>query len=308
MNEGRRPGPSQESAVLSPKAILDLDPSEADQLLDRLESEVPVFPPLIDLLPESSGEAIVFGDTHGDWRSTLRVADRFLAAPRENVLLGLGDYVDRAPDDAREGSVANALYLLQLAATYPHRVFLLQGNHETARRIGVLPHDLPEEIDLLWGPEADRYSRLMSLIERGPLAALLRGAAYFAHAGFPRSASAGDWRSRFEHVDEGLLIELVWAECGASRTRRGVARPFDETELERFLAATGAHVFLRGHDPDLAGRSVYGNRCLTLHTSRVYERFGGVLAARLPLDSPVRSTTDIRVEHLETEGKEFAAT
>jgi hypothetical protein len=296
------PSPSR---WLSPPEILQLDESGADTLLEQLEATVPVLPPLVDLPGDPFREALVFGDSHGDWHSTLRVADQFLAAPESRCLVGLGDYIDRAPDDCGEGSVANALFLLQLVAQFPGRVFLLQGNHETVRRLSVLPHDLPEEVDLLWGPEPDRYNRLVGLLERGPLAAVSAGGAYLAHAGFPRGPLPPEWRDAFDKVGDDRLAEIVWAECGASRNRRGATASFSESDLARFLTAAGARVMLRGHDADLAGRSVYHDRCLTLHTTRLYEQFGGVLFARLPLDHPVRSTQDVLLEHVETEGQEF---
>ncbi|MFZ1023013.1 MAG: metallophosphoesterase [Thermoplasmata archaeon] len=291
--------------LLTPPEILQLDESGADALLERLEATVPVLSSLVDLPGDPFREAIVFGDSHGDWHSTVRVADQFLFAPETRCLVGLGDYIDRAPDDCGEGSVANAFYLLQLVAQFPGRVFLLQGNHETVRRLSVVPHDLPEEVDLLWGPEPDRYNRLVGLLERGPLAAVSPSGVYLAHAGFPRGALPLEWRDAFDNIGDDRLAEIVWAECRASRNRRGATVAFSESDLMHFLSATGQRVMLRGHDADLAGRSVFHDRCLTLHSTRLYEQFGGVLFARVPLDHPVRTTQDVLLEHVETEGKEF---
>ncbi|HUI38977.1 MAG TPA: metallophosphoesterase, partial [Thermoplasmata archaeon] len=227
-----------------------------------------------------------------------RVVARFREDPGSRCLVGLGDYIDRAPDDCEEGSVANALYLLQVAARFSGRVWLIQGNHETFREIPLLPHDLPEEVDLLWGPEEERYHRILHLLERGPLAAISPSGAYLAHGGFPRSPGSGALAGEFLSLDPERLLEIVWGECAAAPTHRADVRPFDEFELARFLSRSRTRVFLRGHDPGLAGRTVYGKRCLTLHTSRLYERFGGVLLARLPLDRPVENADDIVVERL----------
>ncbi len=291
--------------ILSPPEILGLSPSGADRLLDTLERAVPVHPPLAHFSGEPVGEAIVFGDTHGDWRSTVELVDRFRAGAEGRLLIGLGDYVDRSPADCPGGSVANALFLLQWAAHAPNRVVLLQGNHETVRRIAAYPQTLPDEVDELWGPEVDRYDRLLALLERGPIAATSANGAYFAHAGFPRALGAPDWNSSFESVSEDLLAEVVWAECDASRSRRGGAAPWGAADLDAFLRATELTVFVRGHDPDVTGRSLYGDRCLTLQTTRIYERFGGVIVARVPLGRPLLSTHDLEVEHLMTEGRSF---
>jgi hypothetical protein len=282
----------------SPSEILELSTEEADALLDRLEREVPVSPPLVALPARPFSEALVFGDTHGDWRSTQRVVARFRASVDDRILLGLGDYVDRAPDDCEQGSVANALYLLGLVARYPDRVVLVKGNHELNRWVGVLPHDLPEEVDLLWGPDDNRYERIASLLERGPYAAVSPSGVYFAHGGFPKVAHVEEWKSHFAASDEDLTLDVGWGECGASRAHHGVVQPFEEADLVRFLQQSGTRLFVRGHDPDLAGRWVFGHRCLTLHTSRTYERFGGVLMARVPLDRAVETAAEVRIERL----------
>jgi hypothetical protein len=283
---------------LTPPEILSLSADEVDAVLDRLEREVPVSPPLAQLPNRPFSEAIVFGDTHGDWRSSERVVAEFRGAAEDHILLGLGDYVDRAPDDCDEGSVANALYLVGLVARYPDRVVLVKGNHELNRWIGVLPHDLPEEVDQLWGPDENRYQRIASLLERGPYAAVSPSGVYFAHGGFPRVSQTNDWKSLYSGLDEELTLDVAWGECGASRPRRAGIRPFDEAELVRFLQQSGTRLFLRGHDPDLTGRWVFGQRCLTLHTSRIYERYGGVVYARVPLDRAVDSWRDVRLERL----------
>lgn len=287
--------------VLSPDQILALEPEGADRLLDRLESSVPVCPGLVELPKSRVREAIVFGDTHGDWKTTVEVARRFLEAPQERLLIGLGDYVDRAPEDCEQGSVANALYLLELAAEYPGNVYLIQGNHESHRRVPVVPHDLPEEVDLLWGPDESRYFRILSLLERGPLALLLQGTAFLSHGGFPLVMGRGPLAAEFQSIDDGTFLEIVWGECGAARSHRGIVRAFDEADMTRFLARCEARVFLRGHDPELAGRTVFSGRCLTLHTTRVYERFGGIILARVPLDRPLHTVKDLTIEHLATE-------
>jgi hypothetical protein len=173
------------------------------------------------------------------------------------------------------------------------------------RRIPAVPHNLPEEVDELWGPDPTRYDRLLGLLERGPLAVVTSNGAYLAHAGFPQGKLPIPWTAAFTSPDEERLAEITWAECDASRIRRGAAPTWGERELDRFREATGVRVVLRGHDPDVNGRPLYGGHCLTLQTTRVYERYGGVTIAHLPLRSPLRSVADLRVEHLPTEGRSY---
>jgi len=289
----------------TPEEILALSPAGADELLDLLERTVPMRPMLAKLPVTGFREAIVFGDSHGDWRSTLEVEQRFLSDGVARLLVGLGDYVDRAPKDCGEGSVANALHLLALEARFPDRVFLLQGNHETARRIPAVPHILPEEVDLLWGADGTRYSRLMGLLERGPIAAVLPTGVYMAHAGFPLIASAAEWATAFDSVDDDRLAQVVWSECDVSENRRGATAPWGGRDLERFFRSNGLRIFLRGHDPDITGQPLFDGRCLTLQTTRLYQRFGGVIIARLPLGHPLESLRDAVIEHLPTEGRTY---
>ncbi len=304
--KNRPAAPAVDRRRRAPLELLDLDGTEVDRLLDRLEAEVPVHPGLLDLPAAPLREAVVFGDTHGDWWSTLAVAERFLGHSSDRCLIGLGDYIDRPPDDCREGSVANALYLLQLVAEYPDRVILIQGNHEAVRRIPALPHDLPEEVDQLWGPDPERYGRILGLLERGPLAALSPSGAYLAHGGFPTDGTSASWRVPFENPSDETLMDVLWSDCAASRIDRGLGAKFDAPALNAFFERCGARVFLRGHDPDVVGRPLYDQRVLTLHTTRIYERYGGVILARLPLSRTIRSLGDVPVEHLETEGQSFA--
>ena len=289
---------------LGPEAIAALAPEEVDRWLDRLEAGVPLHDRLLRIPQQAEAAAIVFGDTHGDWRSTAELLTEFRSDPR-TVLIGLGDYIDRPPDDCPEGSLINALLLLGLAAERPDRVVLLQGNHETARRVAVLPHSLPEEVDALWGPDVARYARVMGLLERGPFTAISSSGVYFAHAGFPARSLRGDPRLGFDGEGEELVFDVAWRDAAASPVDRGTSPPFTEGDLERFLAAAGCRFFLRGHDATLAGRWIYGDRCLTLHTTRIYERYGGVLVARVPLDRAVSSRADIAVRHLATEGRSY---
>jgi Calcineurin-like phosphoesterase len=289
--------------VRRPEEILRLTPDEADAFLDRLEQLVPARPPLVALPGVGVEEAIVFGDTHGDWRTTEALEQRYRES--DECLVGLGDYIDRPPADCGEGSVANVLFLLSLAAERPGRVFLLQGNHETVRRIPALPHTLAEEVDQLWGPESSRYERILGLLERGPLAATTPSGAYLAHAGFPRGRLPTPWTEAFSSLDDERLIEIVWSECDRSRLWRGAVPPWNEREFDEFLQVTGLTVFLRGHDPDVTGRPQYGGRCLTLHTCRIYERFGGVIVGHLPLARRLDSVLQVRVEHLPTEHRTF---
>ena len=286
-----------ETPLVGPEEILALSPAKADTLLGELERTVPRYPSVVDLGTTGAEVAVVFGDSHGDWPTIQEVVRRYRSTPA-SALVGLGDYVDRTPVDCPQGSVANALFLLQLSATDAPRVVLLRGNHETVRDYPVLPHSLLREVEALWGPEPSRYDRLVALLNRGPLVATTPSGVYLAHGGFPRAPRATPWTRALDPSDHWRLGEIVWADCAASHNRRGVAPAFKEEELLSFLDDAGLSVMLRGHDPDLTRRPIYGGRCLTVHTTRFYRRFGGVIWVHLPLRTPVRTMADLRIEDL----------
>jgi Calcineurin-like phosphoesterase len=278
-----------------------MNSDQIDTLLADLDPKISSEPTLVHVQPPDPGTMAVIGDTHGDWPSTRAAMAWFLEAPHRRVFVGLGDYIDRAPPDCPAGSAVNALFLLSVKAAFPDRVFLIQGNHEAARRIPVEPHTLPREMAVKWGEDRRRYSRLMGLLERGPLAAYTSSGLFLAHGGFP-SRLASPWTDRFRSSDETLVAELLWRDVAASGVDRGLSPPFDELALNRFLTATQLHVFLRGHDPSVVGQSLYHDHCLTVHTSRTYESYGGILEVRAPLDRPVSSTWDLEIVHIPSAG------
>jgi Calcineurin-like phosphoesterase len=288
---------SQSKPPLDPENIAGMNPSQIDALLSALEQQISPASALVHFEPSRATAVGLIGDSHGDWRSTQAAVEWFLESPNDRAFVGLGDYIDRAPLDCPVGSAVNALYLLSIKAAYPDRVLLVQGNHEAARRFAFEPHDFPGELAERWGNDRRRYLRFMELLERGPLAAYTSSGVFLAHGGFP-SRLPSPWTDRFRKVDESLRVELLWTRVAAADPEPNIVPPFDGAALDDFLRASGLRVFLRGHDPRVVGRPLYHGHCLTLHTSRIYARFGGVLSGRFSLVQPVRSAADIEVERL----------
>ncbi len=292
---------TEQASPLSPDQIQAFTAEEIDDLLSQLEQKVPASPPLVRIHPAGAEEIEIMGDSHGDWRSTAAATTWFLGSPSVRAFAGLGDYIDRAPTDCPGGSAVNALFLLSLKASYPDQVFLLQGNHEAARRIPLSPQTAGDEMTERWGPDRHRFDRLMGLLERGPLAAYTDSGIFLAHGGFPPELPA-HWQDRFHDPDDSLVMDLLWRDVAASNVDRGESPAFTEDDLGHFLQATGLSVFVRGHDPRVVGQRLYGDRVLTLHTSRAYRRFGGILVARASLTTPVHTIGDLRVESLTVDG------
>jgi len=245
------------------------------------------------------GEALVVGDSHGDWPTVEMLVERFFSGPEaRSRWIALGDYVDRTPKGLPQGSLRNALYLLSLRAAFPESVVLLRGNHETQRRIPAGMHFVHDEAVELWGTPAVG-ERVQDLFDRLPLAAVTESGAYLAHAGFPLGPG-GDWKTELASSSERVLFEVVWndVEMSPSCGHRGVDQePIRRENLERFLSRAGCTVFVRGHDPDMAGQILFGRRLLTVHGARVFAR-AGLTVASVPLGEPVRELSETMLRSL----------
>ena len=68
---------------------------------------------------------LVIGDIHGMYDKLIKVMDKIRFAPEEDLLLFLGDYVDRGPD-----SVKCLQYVYNLQHAWQDSVVCLMGNHE----------------------------------------------------------------------------------------------------------------------------------------------------------------------------------
>lgn len=283
---------------IDPVEISSWDEAGALEFLDRWEGRIPART-LVDIPEIPEGEALVLGDSHGDWPTVQMLVGRFLDGPEaRDRWIALGDYVDRTPDRLPQGSVRNALYVLSLRATFPDRVVLLRGNHETQRQIPGDMHSLRDEAKELWGsPEV--AERIQDLFDRLPLAAVTESGVYLAHAGYPMDPQR-NWRTELASSTERVLFEAVWndVEMSPAYGHRGIDQePIRQANLESFLSRAGCSVFLRGHDPDMAGKILFGGRVLTVHGARVFEG-AGLTVASVPLGGPIRRLTNSMVQAL----------
>jgi serine/threonine protein phosphatase 1 len=68
---------------------------------------------------------LAVGDVHGMYEKLIKLMDKICFAPEEDLLVFLGDYIDRGPDS---GKCLQFVYDLQQAC--PDSVVCLMGNHE----------------------------------------------------------------------------------------------------------------------------------------------------------------------------------
>ncbi|MBR4526336.1 MAG: serine/threonine protein phosphatase [Acidaminococcaceae bacterium] len=68
---------------------------------------------------------LAIGDVHGMYEKLIKLMDKIRFNPDEDLLIFLGDYIDRGPDPGR-----CLQYIFALQQQYPDVVFCLMGNHE----------------------------------------------------------------------------------------------------------------------------------------------------------------------------------
>jgi len=224
---------------------------------------------------------VVFvGDTHGDREATEAVLERFPLG--EHVVVFLGDYVDRGPD-----SVGNLALLLQAKLAHPDEVVLLVGNHEAWAVRRFSPADFWERLS---PSEAEVLGEVLAGL---PLAAHHPAGVLALHGALPDVA-------RLEELAAVPLGSEAWRAVtwGDWHPGRGGSlgsasgRPlFGANHFLAVAARLGIRVLVRSHQPR-APRFLYGDRCLTVFTSRAYGD-GERLVAVLPPDRPVWTARDL---------------
>lgn len=68
---------------------------------------------------------LAIGDVHGMYEKLIKLMDKIRFNPDEDLLIFLGDYIDRGPDPGR-----CLQYIFSLQQQYPDVVVCLMGNHE----------------------------------------------------------------------------------------------------------------------------------------------------------------------------------
>ncbi|GJP53173.1 hypothetical protein CLOM_g12362 [Closterium sp. NIES-68] len=173
-------------------------------------------------------QVVVVGDVHGQLHDVLRLLQLTGEPCDSRFFVFNGDYVDR-------GAWGMETYLLLLSwkILFPHRVFLLRGNHETL--FCSMHYGFQNEIRHKYpAPSASHlFRRFLACFESHPLAALVNGTVFVCHGGLFRNpeegekkggrGGGGDARRRrgkreIPEVELGTIADL-------EGTRRGILDP-----------------------------------------------------------------------------------
>ncbi len=276
--------------------------------------------PLIDIIARGKMSFLVYfvGDIHGDLDTCKKIMNRFLkwrsgrslkAKGMGVKLVFLGDYIDRAPKEIRNGGALTVLYLLSAKYLYPDDIILLRGNHEAIDLLTFAPYELPMEIHDLFGADLSEeiHNEMVSIFTLLPLFVRTSNGVIASHAAFPRNRNVPV--DRIDRSDAESILQTIWGDPKQTETYRGDISKranFDEDDLRSFLEDVGASVLLRGHAHKTLGYSMYGDRMFTVFTSRRYKKRGnqGILLVRALVhkDKRIGSAQDLNIKEI-TDGK-----
>lgn len=274
--------------IENPNKVIHLRENEIEDCLNHV---IPILHRENTLI-ELTGKIAFVGDTHGDFETTKSIIKKFF---EYDHLVFLGDYIDREP--TKWGSIYNMTYLLFLKYRYPKKIILLKGNHESNNIIPCYPYEFEQEIIQRYGSSIlhDKFEEVFSEM---PLMSLVNNV-YAAHGGILKGISLDELK-RIRKNDYTAIESIVWSDPSISPTKRGIGVPFNKEELAYFLSDIGAKVFIRGHDYRTLGTSIFGDRCLTIFSSRLYKEMGneGILVAKT--EKEISCINDIGLEDFST--------
>lgn len=265
---------------------------DCDEIKEILKCVRKIFEKEKALIEPNSDKFIFVGDTHGDFETTTSIVKNFF---EDNCVVFLGDYIDREPTEW--GSIYNIVYLFILKFCFPDKIYLLKGNHECNYIIPCFPYEFEYELIERYGKNT-LHSDFVDVFKEMPLMFFAKRI-FAAHGGILKDADINLLR-KIDKNDISAIEYLAWSDPVISNTCRGCGYPFDEDDLTKFLDKINAKIFLRGHDYNTLGFSIYNNRCFTIFSSRRYKDMGnkGILVAKVEKD--VDSIDDINVYDFST--------
>ncbi|ELP90051.1 serine/threonine protein phosphatase 2A catalytic subunit alpha isoform, putative [Entamoeba invadens IP1] len=203
----------------------------------------------------------ICGDLHGqfhDFKEVFNIGGRL---PDTNYLF-LGDFVDRGFH-----SIETASLVVALKVRYPHRVFLLRGNHES-RQITQIYGFYDESIKKYGS--SDAWQILTNLFDCLPLAAVIDQRYFCVHGGLSPSLKKIDQISMLNRVrevpHEGPMCDLLWSDpeekIGWEKSPRGAGFIFGKDASDQFNQINGTEIIVRAHQMVMEGYQWNHNKTL----------------------------------------------
>ena len=251
------------------------------------------------MLLELDAPIVLVGDLHGNYQDLLRIFAK-TGHPPDTCYLFLGDYVDRG---ARSLEVISLLMAYKIL--YPHKLYLLRGNHETGAvsRVMGFKAEIESrcETPIPWFHFVASFNCL-------PIAAVVANTIFCVHGGPPDDVSYGPAKIRSmvrptDVPDASQLCVMLWSDpdqkdtfpdprC-SENTARGVGRFYNMAHVKAFLRAHNLSYLVRAHQPVAGGYKFFPQKLgITLFSSSDYMGAGND-AAIMCIDDQLGCHLDI---------------
>ncbi|HKR74785.1 MAG TPA: metallophosphoesterase family protein [Candidatus Nitrosocosmicus sp.] len=250
---------------------------------------------------------VVIGDIHGDFFSLQKILNEFnwetYLCSEENILIFLGDYVDRG-----QYSFEVLLSICKLKSLFRNNVFLLRGNHEAYHHFPFSSFSFPNELEAKFGKESDQFylediiplfDSMFSFCEIDSFAILL-------HGGLPIVEDLKFFENYKFHLSnlssqKNLMEQILWndprelAEDSWRYSNRGVGKYFGMKITDLWLKHTGCKCVIRGHEPCKGFKTNHQGKITTLFSSKKpYPKFESAFL-KMSRDEITRRTDDLHI-------------
>ncbi len=218
----------------------------------------------------------VIGDIHGNLNS-LNYFTKLIQENDPKLVVFLGDIVDRGPDQLECFIVVLALKIL-----FPHKIFLLKGNHETLEMNKAYGF-----YDLFLNRFNDRnkFNSILMVYDVLPLCNIINNEILCVHGGISRDfksliALKNHKTANRENLSQFLkdsIFEMMWNDpkdeiSGFSRSYRGEGIFFfGEDVFNEFIAKNKLKCLIRSHECFREGyRWFFNKKLLSIFSSHNY--------------------------------------
>jgi len=249
---------------------------EVDEVKELIREVSEILEKEPQLLELENLNALVVGDLHGDYASLKEVLNLWSKNYREDhVLIFLGDYVDRGPNQ-----IEVMVEVLRLKIESPQKVFLLRGNHETKSVSSTygfreeLSRKYPEVHEELYVAFIDMFSKLpYGVCTCGYL--LIHGG---LAQGFEQPEQLNDIpKSLIDPEDHELALQILWNDPveyieGFIPSPRGEGVYLYGPDVTKsFVERNNLKGIIRSHEPCAEGYEfLHEGLTLTIFTCREY--------------------------------------
>ena len=226
----------------------------------------------------------ICGDVHGQFHDLLELFRCGGEVPFQKYIF-MGDFVDRGYN-----SVETMTLLLMLKARWPHRIYLLRGNHESRQVTQV--YGFYDECLRKYG-NANPWKYCTEVFDTMPLAALVEGEVLCVHGGLSPDLRTVDQMRvidrKMEIPQEGPFCDLMWSDPEEIDTwavsPRGAGWLFGASVTADFHEANGVTLICRAHQLVQEGyKYMFSDQLVTVWSCPNYCYRCGNVAAILQLD------------------------